>query len=82
MKTKLRILNVLFDYGECTVADVADISGVPPGRVFAALQEAARGGHVVRVRRDGLMHYAISNAGRTAVFSWRLGDRTEETDHA
>ncbi|MFJ3270971.1 hypothetical protein [Streptomyces sp. NPDC086776] len=81
MTEKMRALHALSIAGECTCLDIVDVTDIPSGRVFAALQALVRDGHAVSVRRDGHARYTITNAGRDQVDSWSIGPVGQGSDH-
>ncbi|MFB7311756.1 hypothetical protein [Streptomyces sp. NPDC056192] len=81
MTEKMRALHALSTAGECTCLDIVDVTGIPSGRVFAALQALVREECAVSVKRDGYARYTITNSGRDQVNSWKVTPVGQGSDH-
>ncbi|MFF1693097.1 hypothetical protein ACFVXC_05645 [Streptomyces sp. NPDC058257] len=75
MTEKMRVLHALSVHGERDLCQIAGITGIPAGRVFAALQTHMRQRSTVRVQRDGRTQYAVTDAGLSQVASWGSEER-------
>lgn len=65
-----QVLKLLRDEGTCTVDEVVSLTGIPEGRVVAALGALQRNGDALRDRRIGGTWYNPTDAGRGKVASW------------
>lgn len=70
MTEKMRVLHALSVHGVRDLSQIADITGIPPGRVYAALQTHIRQRSTQRVRRDGCTQYVVTDDGLAQVASW------------
>ncbi len=65
-----QVLVLLRDDGACTVDEVVSLTGIPVGRVVAALGALQRAGNALKDRRADGTWYTPTEAGRDLVASW------------
>ncbi|MEU1552176.1 hypothetical protein ABZ517_05565 [Streptomyces scabiei] len=70
MTESQQVLRLLRDEGTCTVNEVATLSGIPAGRVIAALGCLMRAADVRQDRLADGIRYAPTDAGRSKVERW------------
>jgi hypothetical protein len=72
MTEKMLALKALFDHGDCTLGQVAEVLEIPEGRAFAVLAALVRDGSAVKERQGDGVRYLPTEAGAEKVRAWLL----------
>lgn len=75
MTEKMLVLKCLFDHGDRTLAQVAEVLEIPQGRAYAHLTALVREEDAVKVRQDDVDLFQPTEAGEEKVRAWLLVHR-------